>query len=117
MEKNFKKLLVWQRADELCRQIYMITKQFPKDELYGLTSQIRRAAVSVPTNIVEGSARRNRNEFKQFLNIAIGSLAETEYLLELSVKLGYLSQDEYNLTASLRHETGAMLFKLYQAFT
>jgi four helix bundle protein len=73
--------------------------------------------VSVPTNIVEGSARRNRNEFKQFLNIAIGSLAETEYLLELSMKLEYLSQTEYDTIETIRHETGAMLFKLHQAFT
>lgn len=78
MEKQYKKLLVWEKANELACKIYQETKQFPKEELYGITSQLRRAAVSIPTNIVEGSGRQNRKEFKQFVNIALGSLAETE---------------------------------------
>lgn len=75
MEKGYKKLLIWQKADELAYQTYLATKTFPKDELYGLTSQLRRAASSIPINIVEGVGRQNKNEFKQFINIALGSLA------------------------------------------
>lgn len=117
MEKSYKKLLAWRKADEFCRNVYLITQQFPKTEIYGLTSQLRRAAVSVPTNLVEGAARRNTNEFKQFINIAIGSLAETEYLLELSQALGYVSKKEYDLIEPLRRESGALLYGLYKSFS
>ncbi len=72
---GYEKLLVWQRADELAYQVYAATKAFPKEELYAMTSQLRRAALSVPTNIVEGYARQGKNEFRQFANIALGSLA------------------------------------------
>ena len=78
-EKGYKKLIVWRKADELAYQIYLETKKFPKDEVYGITSQLRRAAFSVPTNIVEGTGRQGKNEMRQFVNIALGSLAETEY--------------------------------------
>jgi four helix bundle protein len=117
MEKGYKKLLVWQRANELAREIYLATKKFPKDELYGITSQLRRAAVSVPTNIVEGSGRQNRNEFKQFVNIALGSLAETEYLLEFSFELKYLSIEDFNRLESIRKNVGGLLWNLYKSFT
>jgi len=78
---GYEKLLVWQKADELAYQIYMASKAFPREELYAMTSQVRRAALSVPTNLVEGYARQGRNEFRQFTNIALGSLAEARYLL------------------------------------
>ncbi len=78
MEKGYKKLIVWRKADELARQVYLETKKFPKDEMYGITSQLRRAAISIPTNIVEGTGRQNKNELKQFINVALGSLAETD---------------------------------------
>jgi len=116
MEKGYKKLIVWQKADELAYQVYLETKNFPKDETYGITSQLRRAAISVPTNIVEGSGRQNKNEFKQFVNIALGSLAETEYLLEFCFRLGYLKREIYEALESLRKEVGALLWNFYKSF-
>jgi four helix bundle protein len=87
---NFKDLVVWQRAIDLVAEIYLATKEFPKDELYGLTSQVRRAAVSVPSNIAEGQGRLTRGEFRQFLGQAKGSLAEVETQLIIAHRLGYL---------------------------
>jgi four helix bundle protein len=117
MERGYKKLLVWQKADELTKEIYLATKRFPKNELYGITSQLRRAAVSVPANIVEGAGRQNKNEFKQFINIALGSLAETEYLLEFCFELKYLSVEEFNRLESIRKGVGGLLWNLYKSFT
>jgi four helix bundle protein len=114
MEKSYKKLLVWKKAHELVCEIYTGTKQFPKEELYGITSQIRRAAVSIPTNIAEGSGRQSRNEFKQFVNIALGSLTETEYLMELCVQLKLLPQEKYDKLESIRRELGAMLWRFHK---
>ncbi len=81
MYKGYKKLFVWQKADELAYQVYLASKKFPRDEIYGITSQLRRAVLSVPTNLVEGSGRQGSGERKQFINIALGSLTEVEYLL------------------------------------
>jgi four helix bundle protein len=88
--QGYKLLLAWQRAVELVPQIYRLTKKFPSDELYGLTSQLRRAAVSVPANIAEGQGRRSPKEFSHFLSIARGSLAEVDTLLIVAFKLGYV---------------------------
>ena len=104
--KGYKKLKVWQKADELALAIYIESKKFPKEEIYGITSQLRRAALSVPTNIVEGSGRQNKKEFRQFVNIALGSLAETEYLLEFCFKLDYLGEESYSNLEELRKEIG-----------
>ena len=111
---TYKDLKVWQKADELALEIYKITKAFPKDELYGLTSQIRRAALSVPTNIVEGYARKGDKELARFINIAIGSLAETEYLLDFSRRLGYLKDEHYRRISTLREEVGKLLWNFYK---
>lgn len=116
MEKGYKKLIVWQKADELARQVYLESKKFPKDEMYGITSQLRRAAISIPTNIVEGSGRQNKNELKQFVNIALGSLAETEYLLEFCFHLAYLNEESYNKLEDLRKEVGGLLWNFYKSF-
>lgn len=116
MEKGYKKLLVWQQANELAKHIYLASKKFPHTELYGITSQLRRAAISIPTNIVEGAGRQNKNEFKQFANIALGSLAETEYLLELSCSLGFLTEVEFKELESLRKSVGALLWNFYKSF-
>lgn len=83
LEVGYRKLIAWQFADKLAWEVYKLTDKFPKDELYGLTSQIRRASLSIPLNIVEGHSRNSKNEFRQFLKIALGSLAETEYLLSI----------------------------------
>jgi four helix bundle protein len=89
---NYKKLIVFQKADELAFQIYRITEGFPKSEMFGIRSQIRRAALSVPTNIVEGYTRNSSKELGHFLDIARGSLAETSYLYEFSKRLEYHKQ-------------------------
>lgn len=88
------KLEAWKEAVELTVDIYALTSKFPKDELYGLISQIRRAAVSVPSNIAQGSARKGTAETIQFLYIAVGSLAELETQIEISRRLGYISNVE-----------------------
>jgi len=88
--QHFRNLKVWARAHELVLNIYRLTASFPVSERYGLTSQLRRSAASVPTNIAEGSKREGQQDFSRFLNIAEGSLSETEYLLLLSADLGYL---------------------------
>ncbi|HSF31161.1 MAG TPA: four helix bundle protein [Candidatus Tectomicrobia bacterium] len=90
MIRDYKDLVVWQKAMELVTAIYKATNTFPKEELYGLTSQIRRAAVSVPSNIAEGQGRKTRGEFRQFLGQAKGSLAELETQLLIAHNLGYL---------------------------
>lgn len=84
-------LLVWQRAMKLVKGIYKVSDQFPRREVYGLASQLRRAAVSVPSNIAEGASRNSRGEFRQFIGTARGSLAEVETQLEIARDLGYLS--------------------------
>ena len=88
--QHFTKLLVWQRSHKLVLAIYAASVGFPRIEQFGLTSQLRRAALSVPTNIAEGSKRQSESDFSRFLNIAEGSLAETEYLLMVSRDLGYI---------------------------
>ena len=87
--KDHKELDVWKQSVELVVQIYTATKDFPKDELYGLTNQIRRAAVSIPSNISEGAARNTEKEFVQFLHIALGSASELETQLLIAQKLNY----------------------------
>ena len=111
---NYKELRVWQRADELAVQIYRLTKAFPKDEIYGLTSQLRRAALSIPTNIVEGYARKGDKELARFVNISIGSLAEVEYLLAFSCRLQYIRNSELARIEVLRSEVGKLLWNFYK---
>lgn len=88
-----KDLNVWKKAMDLAAQVYSLTAKFPKEELYGLTSQIRRSAVSIPSNIAEGAARHSRKEFIQFLHIASGSVAELETQFLLAIQIGLLSGD------------------------
>jgi len=93
--KTHKDLDVYQKSMELVTDIYSLTKSFPKEEVYGLTSQIRRSSISVPSNIAEGAARKSKTEFIQFLYIALGSLSELETQLDISNRLKYLkSKDE-----------------------
>src|SRR3989338_4650269 len=95
-ETGYKKLLVWQAADELAHFVYDLTLLFPKDEQFALTSQLRRAVISVVANIIEGYGRYNKNEFRHFLSIALGSLSEVEYYLEFSFKRKYISQIQFD---------------------
>ena len=102
-------------ADNLVLDVYKATKEFPKDELYGLTSQLRRAAVSVPANIVEGSSRQHKRDYLNFLYTSRGSLAETGYLLELANKLGYLKNEHYERMEKLTTEVSKTLYGLISA--
>jgi len=88
-------LEVWKKSHNLVLKVYELTNVFPKEEIYGITSQIRRAAYSVPVNIVEGKARKNTKEFIQFLNIANASLEEVRYFLLLAKDIGYMTHKEY----------------------
>ena len=89
--RGYRDLVVWQKAMELVTDVYRVTSDFPKHEIYGLTRQIRRAAVSVPSNLAEGHGRTSRREFHQFISHARGSLVEVETQLEIARNLGYLS--------------------------
>ena len=91
--KTHKDLQIWQRSMDLVENIYIKTKGFPQAEVYGLTSQIRRSVVSIPSNIAEGAARQSNKEFIQFLYIALGSLSETETLLMIAERLGYMKDE------------------------
>ena len=93
--RNFRRLLVWERSHELTLKIYELTSKFPREEIYGLTSQIRRACASVPTNIAEGCGRETPADFARFLQIAVGSASETEYLILLARDLKYLNAIQY----------------------
>lgn len=112
---GYKRLIAWQIADELAWYIYGVTHKFPKHELYGITSQLRRAALSVALNIVEGYARNSKNEFRQFLRVALGSLAEVDYLLQFSLRSKYLSREEFVKALELKEKCGSVLWKLMKA--
>lgn len=108
-KKGYKKLKVWGKAHRFAMEIYKKSRIFPKEELYGLTSQLRRSAFSVPINIVEGQASNSKREFLSFLNIANRSLVETEYLLEAVRELSFLSGLDYQKLEEMRSEVGVML--------
>ena len=107
--QDFKKLKVWQKAHNLTLEIYAVSKRFPRDELFGITSQLRRASSSVAANIAEGSGRKSKREFAHFLAIAIGSVSEVEYFLILANDLKYLSQIDFQRINTLANETKRML--------
>ena len=94
MEKPHKKLDVWQAAMKSATMIYKLTNKFPEEEKFGLVSQMRRAAVSIPSNIAEGAARQGKREFKNFVSMAQGSLSELDTQLDLTILLGYISEDD-----------------------
>ncbi len=109
MLKSYQELKVWQRAHELTLKTYQVTQQFPKEERFGLTSQIRRSAVSTPANIAEGYGRKHTKEYIQMLYISQGSLEETKYHFLLSRDLRYLKNDQYKKLIDLSEEVGRML--------
>lgn len=112
MRRNFRNIKAWQYADDLAVLIYSATESYPKEELYGITSQLRRAAVSVPANIAEGASREHQKEYLHFLSVARGSAAEVEYLLHLSKRIGYLKDAEYERVESVRVEAAKTLHGL-----
>jgi len=90
--KGYKDLIAWQKGLELAEMVYKVTEKFPKEEIYGLISQMRRSAVSIPSNVAEGQLRNSMKEFKQFISIALGSSGELDTQLELARRLGYISE-------------------------
>lgn len=110
--KDFRSLNVWEKGHKITVSIYKLTQSFPKEEMYGLTSQIRRASTSIPTNIAEGCGRGSDADFARFLQMSFGSANETEYLLLLCFELGYISEESYlELNISIQ-EIKKMLSKL-----
>ncbi|MEK7194905.1 MAG: four helix bundle protein [Patescibacteria group bacterium] len=101
--------MVWQKAHRLVLLVYSATKSFPKEEVFGLTSQMRRCAVSVPANIVEGYGRKSDKEKLNFFNIAKGSLTELEYYIELTLELGYINEKGFSDLVQLRSDVGRLL--------
>ena len=112
--QQYRQLQVWQRSHALVLRTYELTKSFPSDERFGLISQLRRAAVSVPTNIAEGSKRRTNQDYARFLNMSESSLAETDYLFFLSLDLGYVAPDVAEPMISEIDEISRMLYRLRQ---
>jgi four helix bundle protein len=110
--RDFHSLIVWQKAHALTLTVYKLTKRFPDDERFGLTSQLRRCAASVPANLAEGCGRGGEQEFARFVQIAMGSASETEYHLLLAKELGYLSEEDFASTTSAVQEIKRMLASL-----
>ena len=103
-KNSYRDLIVWQKSMKLSKEIYLLTKTFPKEELYGLTSQIRRCAISIPSNIAEGKGRNSDKEFIMFLQVALGSVYELQTQLELSLQLNYIDNIDDLLNLSIEIE-------------
>ena len=106
---SFRDLVVWQKSVVLVTEIYRLSKKFPKEEVFGLTSQIRRAAVSIPSNIAEGRGKSSKGEFQQFLHHSMGSLAEVETQVIIAQNLGYLNAAETEPVMKIIAEVGRLL--------
>ncbi len=117
MAQGYKDLIVWQKSIELVKEIYRVTGNFPTSEQFGLTSQMRRAAVSIPSNIAEGSRRKGKKEFAQFISIAYGSASELETQLIIARQLTFLSSADFSKVNSLLEEILRMLNKLFSLRT
>ena len=107
--KNYSDLIAWQKAMEWVELIYKATSQFPKEEVYGLTNQLRRAAVSVPSNIAEGQGRGSVNDFRRFLSISYGSLREVETQILIAKRLHFLTDAQADRVTDLRGEVGRLI--------
>ena len=107
--QSFKQLIAWQKAMDMVVAVYKASRTFPKEELYGLTIQIRRAANSVPSNIAEGQGRASTGEFKHFLGTAYGSLCEVETQIEIAARLGYLSGEASASLSAMTAEVGRII--------
>lgn len=106
---NFRNLMIWQKSIALTTKIYNATKKFPKEEQFGITSQIRRSTVSIPSNIAEGFGRGSNKEYLRFLNISTGSLFELQTQLEISKNIEYLTEEEYTILYEDSREVERML--------
>ena len=112
--KSYRDLIVWKKSVELVQDVYMLTAGFSSNERFGLTSQMRRSAVSIPSNIAEGWGRKRTGNYIQFLSIASGSLAELTTQVEISYRLGFFDKDQFDVLESKMMEIGRMLFVLIQ---
>lgn len=112
MLTSYRELKVWQKSIDLVVEIYRLTKLFPKEELYGIINQIRRAAVSIPSNIAEGYSRKHRQEYSQFIRVAFGSGAELETQLLIAIKLKFAASQEFQKSKELLAEVMRMLNNL-----
>lgn len=110
--KRYSDLIAWQKAMDLVQEVYETTKRFPKEETFGLASQMRRSAVSIPSNIAEGHCRTGRREFVHGLSIALGSLGEVETQMLIAHRLGYVDEDSLATFSSLVSETGRIIVGL-----
>jgi four helix bundle protein len=110
--KRYSDLVAWQKAMDLVENVYQITKGFPKEELYGLTSQLRRASISIPSNIAEGHCRNGSREFVHHLSIALGSLGETETQMLIAQRLGYIAEGDVTSFVEAASETGRIIVGL-----
>jgi four helix bundle protein len=115
--KTYRDLIVWQKAMALVTEIYKVTMSFPRREDYGLTSQVRRCAVSIPSNMAEGYGRHSRNEYIRFLQIALGSLYELQTQLEIAASLGYLTKEDFDALYENTREVERMLSVLIKRLT
>jgi len=113
--KSYRDLIVWQKAVGLVADLYAATRHFPADEVYGITSQLRRAAISIPSNIAEGFGRNSKPDFGRHLNIAIGSLYELQTQLEIAHRLSYLGKASFDDLYGLTRELEAMLRSLLKS--
>lgn len=114
---NYKELKVWQKSMDLVELVYNLTSLFPKEEKYGLTSQIQRCAVSIPSNIAEGSGRNSNKKFRHFLSIANGSSNELSTQLHLSMRIGYVTENDLSEILKLLIEIQKMNFSLIKRFS
>ncbi len=110
--KTYRDLVVWQKSMSLVTKIYEVTRIFPKEEIYGLISQMRRCAVSIPSNIAEGYGRKSTDDYLRFLQIAISSLYEVQTQMEISLNLGYLSKNKFENVYEQSREIERMLSSL-----
>lgn len=117
MNKPHKKLVAWTKGMDLVERIYELTRTFPREEIYGLTSQLRRAAISVPSNIAEGAADRTTMQFRNYLTVALGSLNELDTQLEIAKRIGYLNTQNFTLTEALVDECLAVTYGLRRSLT
>ena len=115
--QNYKDLIAWQKSMQLAKEVYVLTKKLPKDELFGLTNQLRRAAVSIFSNIAEGNGRLSRKEYLHFLSIARGSKSEVETQLLFCVELGYLQEADIETALGLCTEVSKLLNRLITKLT
>lgn len=109
---NYRDLVVWQKSMALITEIYSISKEFPSSESYGLTNQLRRSAISIPSNIAEGYGRNSTGDYKRFLQIAVGSLFELQTQIEIAFNLQYVSQTVFDNLLERTRELDRMLFSL-----